>query len=36
MGISFGWAAALFFVGLIIGSVYSFLKHRHDLDVFRQ
>lgn len=36
MGINLGWAAALFFIGLIIGSVFSLLRHRHDLDPFRK
>ena len=32
MGISIGWAAACFFVGLTISVLIAVLKHGHDLD----
>ena len=36
MGISIGWAAALFTIGVLIGCGIAIYRHKHDLDAFVQ
>ena len=33
---SFAWAAASFVTGILAGAVINIVRHKHDLDEFRQ